>query len=331
MRYVRLATAWLLYFLRTLTYGWVRDVWEVLRRMWAVIRALWARRTLPHPDREGTVNCLTTDHPSVHRPDPCIYSQAFLMAQGLPVTWDNPDIVIRRSGVVVPEGALLPATEYEVEATIWNNAYDAPVAGMRVDFSFLAFGVGTTSTPIGSTLVNVGAKGTPQHPARTAVRWTTPPVPGHYCLQVAFAWIDDKVPGNNLGQNNVNVVAATSPALFAFQLRNARPTPARFTFAVDTYRLPDLEECPAGKAPPAPRAERIARIAARHRARAGGVPPGWTVTITPDVVTLAPGDEITVHVAAAPPPGFAGAQTFNVNAFGDGAPAGGVTLVATKA
>src|SRR5690606_25186365 len=30
--------------------------------------------------------------PVMRRPDPCIYSQTFLASQGLPVTWDNPDI-----------------------------------------------------------------------------------------------------------------------------------------------------------------------------------------------------------------------------------------------
>jgi hypothetical protein len=331
MKYLKLVVALLLYFLRTITFGWLLDVWDILKRMWALLLELWKRRNLPHPEREGEAKCLSTDHPSVRRPDPCIYSQQYLMQQGLPVTWDNPDIVIRKNGVVVPEGDLLPATTYEVEATIWNNSYDAPVAGMRVDFSFLSFGVGATSTPIGSTVVDVGAKGTPQHPARTTALWTTPAAPGHFCLQVQFFWIDDKVPGNNLGQNNVNVVAAASPAQFAFQLRNAFAKPARFTFTVDTYRLPDTEVCPVEQPPPEPRVERIKRIAARHRALAGPVPAGWTFTITPDVVSLAPGDEVTIHVAADPPAGFVGAQTFNVNAFGDGVPAGGVTLVATKA
>jgi hypothetical protein len=331
MTYLKLVVALLLYVLRTLTFGWLLDVRDILRRMWALLVALWKRRNLPHPDKDGEAGCITTDHPSVRRPDPCIYSQQHLMSLGLPVTWDNPDIVIRRNGVVVPEGELLPATQYEVEATIWNNSYDAPVAGMRVDFSFLSFGVGATSTAIGSTVVDVGAKGTPQHPARTTVLWTTPPAPGHFCLQVQFFWIDDKVPGNNLGQNNVNVVAAASPALFTFQLRNAFQKPARFTFAVDTYRLPDADVCPATKPEPEPRVERMKRLVARHRALAGPVPPGWTFTITPDAVSLGPGDEVAINVAADPPPGFVGAQTFNVNAFGDGVLAGGVTLVATKA
>jgi hypothetical protein len=255
------------------------------------------------------------------------------MQQGLPVTWDNPDIVIRRGGVVVPEGQLPPNTLHEIEATIWNNSYDAPVVAMRVDFSFISFGVGTTSTPIGSAFVDVGVKGSLKHPGRVTMPWMTPAVPGHYCIQVQLHWVDDANPNNNLGQNNVDVAAAASPAQFTFQLRNPFPKKALFTFTVDTYRLPELEPCDETPRPPPDelRSERIRRIAARHRLEALGIPPGWDVAIAPDAVALAPGDEVAIQVAITPPGGFIGEETFNINAFGDGAFAGGVTLVATKA
>jgi hypothetical protein len=266
----------------------------------------------------------------VHRPDPCIYSQSYLLLQGLPVTWDNPDIAIKLGGVVVPEGELLPNTLYEVEATVWNNSYDAPVVGVRVDFSFLSFGVAVTTTPIGTAFVDVGVKGSFQHPGRVAVPWTTPATSGHFCIQVVLTWIDDANPNNNLGQNNVNVIEAASPAQFGFPLRNPFTKSGRFTFTVDTYRLPDLDPCVATPRPTETRAERIRRMVAKHRAGNIGIPSGWDVAITPSEVALDPNQQVDIQVTITPPASFHGAQPFNVNAFMAGAFAGGVTLLVTK-
>jgi hypothetical protein len=329
VKYVKLLLQIVGYLLRTITYGWLVDIARIIKRLCQALKELWERRKLPHPEREPQVECVRTDHPSVHRPDPCIYSQQYLLQQGLPVTWDNPDIVIKQGGVAVPEGHLLPNTLYEVEATVWNNSYDAPVAGVRVDFSFLSFGVGTTKTAIGTSFVDVGVKGSVRQPGRTSVPWTTPPTPGHYCIQVLLSWIDDANPNNNLGQNNVDVAAATSPAQFTFPLRNPFTKSARFTFRVDTYRLPAPEPCPPTQPPRETRPERIRRMVAKHGTGIG-IPAGWDIAISPDAPVLAPGQEQNVQVSITPPAGFTGAQTFNVNAYGDGALAGGVTLVVTK-
>jgi hypothetical protein len=51
-------------------------------------------------------------------------------------------------------------------------------------------------------------------------------------------WADDANPNNNLGQNNVDVVAAHSPAEFTFSLRNNTDTTQEYTFQVDTYAIP---------------------------------------------------------------------------------------------
>jgi hypothetical protein len=167
------------------------------------------------------------------------------MKLGLPVTWDNPDIELLRNAVVVPEHDLLPSTLYEIRARIWNNSYNAPVFGMPVEFSYLSFGVGTTSTAIGSTLVNVGVKGGPGHPSTTIIPWVAPPVAGHYCLQVKLDWVDDSNPDNNLGQNNLDVAAAHSPAHFTFQLRNAFTETRHYTFKVDIYSPLPVPDCGA--------------------------------------------------------------------------------------
>lgn len=311
---------------KAISYEWILALVDMVRRWWELILAWLARRKLPHPDRNVVDGCLTVDHPALRRPDPCIYSQPYLTQLGLPVTWDNPDIILLRNGVAVPEFGLQPGTLYEIEATIWNNSFNAPVVGMPVEFSFLSFGVGTTSTPIGTTTVTVGAKGTANHPARTRIPWVTPASGGHFCIQAKLVWADDLNPANNLGQNNVDVALAQSPAKFTFQLRNARTRAHRFSFVVDTYTPLELPDCDEVE-PTLLRSTRIDRTVARHAVADLGVPPGWTIVLTPASATLDPGEEITVQADVTPPASFVGDKPFNVNAFADGAFAGGVTLV----
>ena len=89
------------------------------------------------------------------RPDPLIYSQYYLMAQGFAVTWDNPDIWLTElpapDGTMAPvsSSALQPNHVYRIHAQIWNGSTEAPAVGLPVFFSFLTFGIATVSTPIG--------------------------------------------------------------------------------------------------------------------------------------------------------------------------------------
>ena len=318
------------YLIRTLAFGWLVDLATMIKRFWQFLRAVCAREKLPHPQKEPSTCCIRTAHPSVHRPDPCIYSQTYLMQQGLPVTWDNPDIVLKLGGVIVAEYDLMPSTQYEIEATIWNNSFDGPAVGLRVDFSFLSFGVGTVSNPIGTTFVNVGVKGSIYQPARATVPWTTPATPGHYCIQVALSGVDDANPNNNMGQNNVDVVAAASTAHFRFPLRNPFDRRCHFQIDIDTYRLPELEPCDQVRRRNETRAERIRRMAEKHRASGIGIPQGWDVAIAPKEVALDAGEQIDVEVDITPPDNFTGKKQFNLNALSDDAIAGGFTLVVTK-
>jgi hypothetical protein len=334
MNFLKLLGSIIVHLLKAISYRWILDLIDILKRFWEALKGFLRFLRQPHPEQEEQdEGCETVSNPAFHRPDPCIYSQRYLMDLGLAVTWDNPDIVLLRNGVPVVETALLPNTAYEVRATIWNNSYEAPVVGLQVNFSFLSFGVATVVNPIGTTAVNLGVKGGPNHPAQAAMLWTTPPTPGHYCLQVDFDWIDDLIPGNNLGYNNVNVAEAASPATFDFKLRNDTGETNRFRFEVDTYTLPELPECP-----PAPvvrkkqnRAERLRLARAAHNRDDHPVPPGWDVEISPPEVTLADNDEVNIAVVFTPPDQFQGEQQFNVNAVYDSSYAGGVSLVVSKA
>ena len=165
-------------------YKWILSFIKLFQKIVQIIKKICVRNKLSHWDKDATnEGCGIIHHPSFHRPDPLIYSQKYLRSLGLAVTWNNPDIVLLLNGVVVSEGDLLPNTEYEIRATIWNNSFDAPVVGLTVDFSFMSFGAATATTPIGTTAVNLGVKGGANHPAFASMKWTTPST-GHFCLLV---------------------------------------------------------------------------------------------------------------------------------------------------
>lgn len=319
---------------KTLAYGWVLIIIQFVKGFWKAVKAFCAFKKLSHAQQLEAANpCSNFRPPAYHRPDPCIYDQYYLMSLGLAVTWDNPDITVRRGGVVVPPHNLLPNTEYEIDATIWNNSYFAPCVGMQVNFAYLSFGAATTVNPIGSTNVNLGVKGAPNCPALATMLWTTPPTPGHYCIQVSFAWIDDANPNNNLGQKNIDVVAATSPASFVFRLRNHTNQTNAYVFQFDTYSIPAQPTCPPTiqAADKGTFAERLNRARAIHNRANFPIPPGWVVEVVPPEPSLTPGEEIDVAVNITHPAAFTGTTPFNVNTFYGKKYAGGVTLYVIKA
>jgi hypothetical protein len=312
------------------TYKWVLGLIDILKVIFQDLRMRVAHNKLGHYSKDITpMTCLPIQHPSIHRPDPLIYSQKYLLSLGLAVTWDNPDIVLLRNGVVVPEGDLLPDTDYEIEATIWNNSFNAPIVGLTVDFSFLSFGAGTVLHSIGTKVINLGVKGGIDHPAHARIPWRTPPA-GHYCIQVDLKWADDLNPSNNLGQNNVDVVSPQSPAIFNFQLRNNTTRRAAYMFPTDTYVLPTLKDCDE-KITRLSNEEKWKAIQALHDRNKYRVPSDWTVRVSPETVELSPDEEVPIEVSIDPPPIFRGTKAFNVHAYRDNVTFdGGVTVYLSK-
>jgi hypothetical protein len=257
------------------------------------------------------------------QPDPLIYSQQYLQSLGLAVTWSNPDIQLELAaapGVAVDSHALLPDTDYVVVSRIWNGAVTAPAPGLPVKVSYLEFGIGTTRHEVGMTKVDLPAKGAAGCPATAGVGWHTPPVAGHYCLQVELLWDDDAEPGNNLGQHNTDVKPLNSPhAAFTFPVRNDRPERRQMTIELDSYAIPPLDPC--GEE----RHERGGRLA-RHQRWAWPLPDGWRVIADPSELVLAAGESAKVTVDVTAPDDFVGRQAINVHAFSDPYLLGGVTL-----
>ena len=277
-----------------------------------------------HRPGDGTVP------PWVYRqPDPLIYSQQYLQSLGLAVTWHNPDIHLERPsepGVEVDSNRLDSDTEYVVVARVWNSSTNAAAVDMPVKLSYLSFGIGTTKTDVTSRTVDLSVKGGSACPAFARIPWHTPPIPGHYCLQVELIWDDDANPANNMGQHNTNVRPLNSPhADFTFPVRNEAAERRTLRLEMDTYQLPPHEPCPPPANPREAEAQRRALLA-RHQRAAWPIPAGWTVTIAPDQLQLGPGEQRDVTVDVTAPDGFAGRQAINVHAFAGQQIVGGVTL-----
>jgi hypothetical protein len=310
----------------------------------ALCRAI--HRCFRRPERN---TCCPRIPPGTHvRADPMLYSQPWLMSQGLAVTWDNPDIQLYDMlGNPVASSDLKPSTDYKVVVRIWNNSYDAPAAGLGVYLSYLHIGFGNTKFPIANTGVNLGVKGSAHCPVFAALVWHTPSVPGHYCLQAELAWTDDANPNNNLGQENTLVGAAHSPALFQFTATNDVNVAQRFELEADMYTIPPLRRCSDeepprmrdnGSRPSSRYEESLQRWAATLKKQAYGMFPvtnAWRVNIEPRNFELAPGASQEVSVTIEPVSGtFSGSQAFNIHGFATplnaGAElrriAGGVTL-----
>lgn len=301
------------------------DSWKALFSLFDLyedrIEDILRRKKLPgRQGKSSPHRCVPINHPALKHPDPLIYDQYYLMSLKKAVTWDNPDIQLYDGGVPVSSNNLKPNHDYDIVARIWNGSTDAPVVNLEVDFSYLSFGIGTKSNPLGVvTVPELGVKGGPNCPAFAKWTWTTPSS-GHYCIQVNLVCFDDANKLNNLGQENTNVGTAHSPADLSFALRNAGDVRHVYHFTIDSYVIPVPPPCQPGT-------RRAQGDGGRHDAANYPVPPGWAVAFNPVAPTLGPGEEIDVHVIVTPPAGFTATQAFNVNAFTENMDfAGGVTL-----
>jgi hypothetical protein len=289
------------------------------------------------PPRTGSIRIPSDVY---KRPDPLIYSQQFLSAHGLAVTWDNPDIWLEgvkpdgtRDGIAVPSHDLKVDTDYFVVARVWNGSVEAPAVNLPVEFSFLTFGITTVSTFIGTAHIDLPVKGAAGCPAFAAIKWHTPATPGHYCLQVNLIWSDDAEPGNNLGQENTNVKALNSPhAAFTFMVRNDFRERRILRLAADFYRLRERPPCERQTEPIVAKLTRqeVRRQQERARAEHGrdqfAVPHGWTVKLQPEQLPLGVNEQQEVTVDITAPDAFKGHMAINVNAFDRERLVGGVTL-----
>jgi hypothetical protein len=169
------------------------------------------------------------------------------MSQGLPVTWDNPDIVLTElDGTPVPSGQLEADHPYVVNARI-SNASSYPALGVEVRCAFRDWGLAGPWLPVeltpGGIERVVGLHIARWASANAAFRWRTPPTAGHFCLRVSCHHPDDKNPANNVGQENTQVIEGAPGATVGARMlvENPAPLPSRLAVAADTYRIPRQE------------------------------------------------------------------------------------------
>ena len=295
---------------------WLWKIWKLLL-FWLALLVAVVRYLLGLSKHKKDCDC--PNPPPLKKPDPFLYCQYYLMALGFPVTWDNPDIFVYEGAVLVDPHQLKASTTYTVVARIWNSSFFVPVVHLNVAFSYLSFGMGTQSHPIGTSWTDLGVVGLADWPAYCAINWTTPATLGHYCIDVLLKPPDDSNWPNNLGQRNVFITQPQSPTLFTFAVGNhVGPRPRKVSFKLDAYSIPPLPVC-SDREVALDRTRAISKIAPP-------VPDGWIVVLTPSTLTLAAGQEQQVQAEITPPPGFTGSMPINVTAYDDNGPFGGVSL-----
>lgn len=193
-------------------------------------------------------NCCKVPEQVKRKPDPCIYSQAYRMSQGLSVTWDNPDIIVEApGGGAIPSSALQPSTEYIVRAKISNAAAD-PALATEVRCFYRPWSFNSPDT----TPVEVNPGGTekvdivhvlPWGSDTASFNWKTPEKAGHYCLQIECQHPDDINPNNNLGQENTTVVSGQPGEAMMLQplLFNVADRQRTIQIFVDEFEIPKGE------------------------------------------------------------------------------------------
>jgi hypothetical protein len=265
----------------------------------------------------------------VHRPDPCIYSQFYLMKLGLPVTWDNPDVALLLNGIEQNTFDLRVDTDYEVVITVHNASREKQAPGTQVALRLVEFGAGAqVRTPIANLVADV-----PPFPgtSRVSANWHTPATPGHFCLEVELFHPEDGNPSNNLGWNNTIVRAAQSQVRVPIRVFNTAlpyrtggvepesplpshvPPPELVQIIVDSYRFHDA----FGK-----RVNPDTMFAPRA--------PVWNARIEPDRFHFRENEvfhEVSLIVDTPDDPGLR--EVFNVSALQAGALIGGITATIT--
>jgi hypothetical protein len=315
---------------------------EVFQLLWRILLQLIEK--LRHPDREDPQRCCLPIPAGVWiAPDAYLYSQSYLMSLGMAVIWDNPDVILTDSGgAVVGSHDLKPLTKYRVTATIHNRSAQGPAPGMPVVFTLLTFGAGgTTRQSIGTDTINLPVRAAPGEPALASVAWTTPSVPGHYCIQIEAVWPTDANPLDNIGQHNTVVRAVNKGELIVLPvpvmhfLQGRTQLKAR----LDSYVLPQhplrrrVREASSSRSIKAGETDAafLKRLVAANSPDLFPRPADWNAALSHTQLPLEEGAEAMVELkATVPAAAVSGSeQRFNVTVSEEytGKAVGGVTVI----
>jgi hypothetical protein len=248
--------------------GWLMSFFRILLLLCRRWRATQERRRR----HKWRVRCHTYPSDQWVRPDVYIYSQTWLMSQGIAVVWNNPDIELQHAGVPVPSNQLQPDKEYDLVARVHNRSISSPAIGVGVSFVYRNWGIGGGWIPIGQTKVDVSVVGGSQNPALARVKWHTPATPGHYCIRCILAPPDDLNWADNEGQENTDVVdVSPGDPDFRIPVYNDTDQELSVVLQADAYRLPE-KPLPLGVDPAFLRKRGIFWKAKASRVRTTGEP-----------------------------------------------------------
>ncbi len=229
--------------------------------------ALWFRLRILDKRRNGILESLYWRPPKPEEcgisvpprfwktPDPFIYSQYYLIRQGLDVTWDNPDIYLALPGQDnAISGNPISDTAYEIVVLVHNNSFEAPAFHVLVNYFLYDFGIASAGwayigsaealDPQGSPVVQVRSFG----PSRARLAWRTPKIlnpEGHYCITAELVCADDYEPANNMGQENLEIVYTpaghSGPHILQTTLLSPFDEEHTFSLEASFYKVPETE------------------------------------------------------------------------------------------
>jgi hypothetical protein len=227
----------------------------IFLRFWECLLELLRKKSLYQEEKKKP--CGRLPEAIIRRSDPCIYSQKLLQSQGLPVTWNNPDIWVARadnpSNIEPDSYHLVEDTDYIVSVRIHNASTDAAI-GVRVRLNYRPWSFNSPDL----TPVETDASGNevfrfadimPMSSAITTFKWRTPKLqPGeqnkHFCLQASLYHPMDINTANNMGQENTNVYSANPGHVvsgevlkFSVPLYNRSKNARRFKFEAFIYEV----------------------------------------------------------------------------------------------
>lgn len=230
----------------------------ILLRIWEWLCKFLKTKSLYQEEKEEP--CSRLPEAIIRRPDPCIYSQRLLQSQGIPVTWNNPDIWVARADDptnIEPDSYhLVEDTDYIVSVQVHNASATDPAIGVRVRLNYRPWSFNSPDlTPVETDavgnevyrFVNVS----PMSSAITQFNWHTPKLDSgqdskHFCLQASLFHPMDNNTSNNMGQENTNVHNANPGIVnpgeeieIIVPLFNFARQAQRFQFDANVYQIDD--------------------------------------------------------------------------------------------
>jgi len=175
--------------------------------------------------------CVRAPTAIVHDPDPSIYDQQLLFAEGAAPTFNSPDIE------TVDLWPLNPIPN--LTATVRNLSSQSSANQTRVDISWSPWGIGLPRTPIATSFVDLARAG--YSGSEQTLSWPTPPAmlaARLFGLFVTVIHPYDSDPNNNQGEQTVDGFQTSTGRSKVFVVPVRNPTGAAETISLTAGPAP---------------------------------------------------------------------------------------------